>query len=226
LKCCLNYELETYLDALSDIPTVEKALQTEKGNASLQKTDIFRRIMWFSYNNDSNWHSLPMSQVVEIMKMNEKGLKPNALNDMLQASQTVIDKTQPRNTDLDRLDRKFTDKNKKPNFQQNQTKPQNQGFQNRDNQAKVNTPIQTIKTENQNPVNKENQLNKGNFQQNKGNQPNKGTNQPQQNKPNPQNQGNKPPFNKGNNPNQGNKPNNQNPQNQAKNPNQGNKPNE
>ena len=47
LKCCLNYELETYLDALRDIPTVSRPLQTQRGDAYLQKTDIFRRMMWF-----------------------------------------------------------------------------------------------------------------------------------------------------------------------------------
>ena len=47
LKCCLNFELETYMDALKHIPDINKPIQTERGDASLQKTDIFRRIMWF-----------------------------------------------------------------------------------------------------------------------------------------------------------------------------------
>ena len=131
LKCCLNYELETYLDALSDIPTVEKPLKTEKGNAVLQKTDIFRRIMWFSYNNDINWHSLPINQVVEIMKMNEKGILPNSLEDLNLIDTTVADKNAPRNSDLDRLDKKYTDRKKSQ-----------QGFQNK-NQGNRNTPQQT-----------------------------------------------------------------------------------
>ncbi len=129
LKCCLNYELETYLDALSDIPTVEKPLKTEKGIAVLQKTDIFRRIMWFSYNNDINWHSLPIHQVVEIMKMNEKGILPNSLEDLNLIDSIVVDKNAPRNSDLDRLDKKYTDKGKKP--QQNSG---NKNQQNRPNQ--------------------------------------------------------------------------------------------
>ena len=49
LKCCLNYELETYMEALEDIPKVEGPLLTEKGEATLQKTDIFRKIMWFGF---------------------------------------------------------------------------------------------------------------------------------------------------------------------------------
>ena len=54
LKCCLNYELETYMDALKYIPEVEKPLLTEQGEARLQKTDIFRKIMWFGYKEDNN----------------------------------------------------------------------------------------------------------------------------------------------------------------------------
>lgn len=134
LKCCLNYELETYLDALSDIPTVEKPLKTEKGNAILQKTDIFRRIMWFSYNNDINWHSLPIHQVVEIMKMNEKGILPNSLEDLNLIDTVVVDKNAPRNSDLDRLDKKYTDKGKKPQQFSNGNK--NQG-------NRPNTPQQS-----------------------------------------------------------------------------------
>merc|ERR1712232_734211 len=49
LKCCLNYELETYMDALEDIPKINYPLKTRQGEAVLQKTDIFRKIMWFSH---------------------------------------------------------------------------------------------------------------------------------------------------------------------------------
>ena len=143
LKCCLNYELETYLDALSDIPTVEKPLKTEKGIAVLQKTDIFRRIMWFSYNNDINWHSLPIHQVVEIMKMNEKGILPNSLEDLNLIDSIIVDKNAPRNSDLDRLDKKYTDKVKKPqqnSGNKNQQNRPNQPQQNRGNNSPHGTP--------------------------------------------------------------------------------------
>jgi cell fate regulator YaaT (PSP1 superfamily) len=206
LKCCLNYELETYLDALSDIPTVEKPLQTEKGVAVLQKTDIFRRIMWFSYNNDSNWHSLPMNQVVKIIAMNEKGLKPNSLEDLNLISQTPVDKNQPRNTDLDKLDKKITDKNKKTNSSQNQSKHQN--FQNKERNTQQNHGNKNVQQGNASSDNpKINPVNKGN--QAKPNQQQK-----------PLNQGNNNPNQGNNNPNQGNSPNQGN-----NNPNQGNKGN-
>src|SRR5271155_4406158 len=58
LKCCLNYELDTYLDALHDIPQNIEKLETETGVLVLQKTDIFKKIMWFSYKESSVFHPL------------------------------------------------------------------------------------------------------------------------------------------------------------------------
>lgn len=186
LKCCLNYELETYLDALSDIPTVEKPLKTEKGNAVLQKTDIFRRIMWFSYNNDINWHSLPIHQVVEIMKMNEKGILPNSLEDLNLIDSIVVDKNAPRNSDLDRLDKKYTDKGKKP--QQNSG---NKNQQNRPNHPQQNRGNNTP----QGDVAKQEAIapKSNNQSQNKGGQPQGGS--PQGGKPQGNQQGGSPQKN-------------------------------
>jgi cell fate regulator YaaT (PSP1 superfamily) len=81
LKCCLNYELDTYLDALKDIPDRIDSLQTEVGVARHQKTDIFKKIMWFSYPNVEDWIPLKVDRVKEIMAMNKKGLKPNNLKE-------------------------------------------------------------------------------------------------------------------------------------------------
>jgi cell fate regulator YaaT (PSP1 superfamily) len=74
LKCCLNYELETYLDALVDIPKVEKPLLTEGGAAHLQKTDIFKKILWFSYDTESTWYPISAAKVKQILELNEKGI--------------------------------------------------------------------------------------------------------------------------------------------------------
>ncbi|MFY8038012.1 MAG: PSP1 domain-containing protein, partial [Cyclobacteriaceae bacterium] len=76
LKCCLNYELETYMEALKFIPDIEAPLLTEQGEARLQKTDIFRRIMWFGYKEDNNWYPLNVDRVNEILQMNKEGKKP------------------------------------------------------------------------------------------------------------------------------------------------------
>jgi len=81
LKCCLNYELDTYLDALKDIPDRIENLQTEVGVARHQKTDIFKKLMWFSYPNMEDWIPLKVDRVKEIMAMNKKGQKPNNLKE-------------------------------------------------------------------------------------------------------------------------------------------------
>jgi cell fate regulator YaaT (PSP1 superfamily) len=184
LKCCLNYELETYLDALSDIPTVEKPLKTEKGIAVLQKTDIFRRIMWFSYNNDINWHSLPIHQVIEIMKMNENGILPNSLEDLNLIDTIVVDKNAPRNSDLDRLDKKYTEKGKKPQQtfgHKNQQNRPNQPHQIRGNNSPQETPQvdDVAAKEVIAPKNNNQQQNKGGSQQ--GGSPQKQGNNPKKN---------------------------------------------
>lgn len=78
LKCCLNFELETYMDALEDIPKVEK-IDTQAGIASRQKTDIFKRIMWFSYERETTWVPVSVDHVIEMAKMNRNGEKPASL---------------------------------------------------------------------------------------------------------------------------------------------------
>jgi cell fate regulator YaaT (PSP1 superfamily) len=74
LKCCLNYELETYMDALKGIPEV-RFIETEAGPAYHQKTDIFRKIMWFSYKDSAEWHALTVEKVLELLKKNKTGIK-------------------------------------------------------------------------------------------------------------------------------------------------------
>ncbi|MEM9338668.1 MAG: regulatory iron-sulfur-containing complex subunit RicT [Bacteroidota bacterium] len=110
LKCCLNYELDTYVEALDDIPEVSKPLLTEKGEAHLQKTDIFRKMMWFGYNDDNNWHSLDITRVLEIQKMNEQGKRPATLYED-EKKETSLSTSSP-NSDLDAMDKKFRSKSK------------------------------------------------------------------------------------------------------------------
>ena len=122
LKCCLNYELETYMEALQDIPELEKPLLTEKGEAKLQKTDIFRKIMWFGYENENSWHPVPVSRVAEIIKLNQNKKRPFSL---LENKQTdVIEETQ-LNSDLVKMDKKFTQKSKKKKKRKNRKRGKN-----------------------------------------------------------------------------------------------------
>ncbi|RZK12208.1 MAG: hypothetical protein EOO46_04010 [Flavobacterium sp.] len=82
LKCCLNYELDTYMDALKDFPEFETKLMTEKGMAICQKQDIFKGLMWFAYtDNFANWHVLKIEQVKEIVAENKLKNKVSSLED-------------------------------------------------------------------------------------------------------------------------------------------------
>ncbi|KGO95385.1 PSP1 domain-containing protein [Flavobacterium enshiense] len=82
LKCCLNYELDTYLDALKGFPDMETKLYTEKGDALCQKVDIFKGLMWFAYtNNFAQWHVLKIDQVKEIVALNKEKKRIAALED-------------------------------------------------------------------------------------------------------------------------------------------------
>jgi cell fate regulator YaaT (PSP1 superfamily) len=105
LKCCLNYELDTYMDAIKDIPQVEKPLLTEKGPAKLQKTDIFRKLMWFNYNHDNDWISITCDRVREIQALNEQGVKVFDLK--VDQSTEAEDLAAQSTRELELLDKKF-----------------------------------------------------------------------------------------------------------------------
>lgn len=110
LKCCLNYELETYIEALEDIPKIESPLLTEKGEATLQKTDIFRKIMWFGFSEENTWYPLNVARVNEILKMNREGKKPASLEKDVVEEKAPVESL---NSDLQKMDQKYKNKNKK-----------------------------------------------------------------------------------------------------------------
>lgn len=90
LKCCLNYELDTYMDALKDIPDNVDRLETQTGTVRHQKTDIFKKLMWFSYPNDENWIALDIARVKEVQKLNKEGIKPEFLKEELPEEEKPI----------------------------------------------------------------------------------------------------------------------------------------
>ncbi|MEY8870643.1 MULTISPECIES: stage 0 sporulation family protein [Flavobacteriaceae] len=82
LKCCLNYELDAYLEALKQFPKTEIKLHTEKGTAVCQKTDIFKGHMWYAYEGEwMNWHKLTTDQANEIIEKNKKKQKVASLEE-------------------------------------------------------------------------------------------------------------------------------------------------
>lgn len=135
LKCCLNYELDSYLDALKDIPDAVP-LFTQKGKAVHQKTDIFKKLMWYAYADPEtnqvgpadSWVALPALKVKEIIELNRKNEKPADLTDFINET----DDNEPDfytdvvgQDSLTRLDKKRKKKKKKRKANnQNEHKPQ------------------------------------------------------------------------------------------------------
>ncbi|MGB3588455.1 MAG: regulatory iron-sulfur-containing complex subunit RicT [Tunicatimonas sp.] len=122
LKCCLNYELETYMSALKRIPEVNRPLKTRKGEAVLQKTDIFKRIMWFSFAGENAWVPLSAKRVHEVLELNKQGKIPDTL-----VEDHIIAKSDSGvlNNDLVKMDQKFQKKHQHNPKRRNKRKKRN-----------------------------------------------------------------------------------------------------
>lgn len=169
LKCCLNYELDSYMEAVKEFPDSNTSLKTKKGKAYNQKTDIFKRKMWFSYPDEpSKFYELGLDRVKEIMELNEKGTFPQDLEDYVEIPE--LDNTEPDyenvvgQDSLTRFDQKAKKKNKRskgrsrknPNAAPTNKKPSKRGPSNRPSKPKkgVGKPTgkpQMKKKGNQNP---------------------------------------------------------------------------
>ncbi len=158
LKCCLNYELDTYMDALKNFPDFDTKLITEKGDAVCQKQDIFKGLMWFAYtNNFANWHVLKIEQVKEIMSENKLKNKVTSLEDF--ALELVVEPQKNFNnamgqeslTRFDQPKRKSKNKKRKPEtalVANNIIKPKNQTLA--AEQKPQQTPNAPVKNKNRN----------------------------------------------------------------------------
>lgn len=122
LKCCLNYELDTYVEALKDIPQLNAPLVTEKGEAHLQKTDIFRKTMWFGYKEENTWIPVPANRVFQVLELNKKGKKPATL---LEDDKLEEENIGGLNEDLMVMDKKFRNKSKGQNKRRNKNRNKN-----------------------------------------------------------------------------------------------------
>ena len=90
LKCCLNYELDAYLEALDSFPKNDVKLHTEKGVAVCQKTDIFKGYIWYAYEGEwMNWYKLTTDQANEIIALNKGKKKVQSLEEY--ASELIDD---------------------------------------------------------------------------------------------------------------------------------------
>ncbi|MHA7841698.1 MAG: PSP1 domain-containing protein [Winogradskyella sp.] len=134
LKCCLNYELDAYLDALKAFPKSDTKLYTEKGTAVCQKTDIFKGLMWYAYEGGwMNWHVITAEQANEIIAKNKKKEKVASIEEY--AAEHIQDtKTEFENVvgqdSLTRFDnpkpKKKRNKNRNRNKKRNKNRNQKQ----------------------------------------------------------------------------------------------------
>lgn len=114
LKCCLNYEYDNYVEALSEFPDQEIILKTQKGDAIHQKSDIFNKQLWYAYtDNPNNFISLSLDKVKHIISLNKKNKKPVNLEGF---SEIVEEKNDFGNVfeqdDLNRFEKKKKSNNK------------------------------------------------------------------------------------------------------------------
>lgn len=121
LKCCLNYELDMYLDGLKSFPKGDVKLRTEKGTAIHIKTDVFKKQMWYVYEGDAGVGGglIPLhpDRVREIVSLNKEGKRPADLNDFVEiVEKEVTDYTNVVGQDsLNRFEHIFKSKKKRPN---------------------------------------------------------------------------------------------------------------
>ena len=114
LKCCLNYELDSYLDALSDFPSSNTSLDTVKGRAFCIKIDVFKKKMWFAYaDSPVAWYDLDISEVKKMIAQNKKGEKASPLEEIKTQDVFVksVDLIQENN--VDRFEKKRRNNNSK-----------------------------------------------------------------------------------------------------------------
>jgi cell fate regulator YaaT (PSP1 superfamily) len=202
LKCCLNYELDTYMDALKHIPDNVNVLKTEKGDARLQKTDIFKKIMWFSYPREEAWVPMPIAKVKEIQQLNREGVIPADLGEVVEIETKPVKILDYENVvgqdSLTRLDER---RNQKNNKNKNKNRNRNQGGNRPDAQQAGPRPEGNRQQHQQNGNRPEGQKPEGGNRQQQGNRPD-GNRQQGGNRPEGQQAGPKPEGN--NNRQQGN----------------------
>lgn len=172
LKCCLNYELDSYLDALKTFPKTEVKLFTEKGTAVCQKTDIFKQHMWYAYEGEwANWHKITTAQAQEIIAINKTNKKIVSLEEyaleIIQEAKTEFENVVGQDS-LTRFDSpKGTNKRK------NNKRKKTQGANNQNalNTNSTNTPENKPKEATKSNTRKPNNRNKNNRNKNNRNKP-------------------------------------------------------
>jgi cell fate regulator YaaT (PSP1 superfamily) len=129
LKCCLNYELDTYLDALQHFPENADTLQVARGNAILIKKDIFKNLMWYVLPDSTKQYPVAIDRVKKIRSLNMQGIVPDEL-EVVEITSTKVKEVEPEFVDvvgqisLQSLDK--NDKKKKQHSSQHHNKTRNE----------------------------------------------------------------------------------------------------
>lgn len=125
LKCCLNYELASYLDAQQDFPDTDIPLETEQGPVFHQKTDVFKRLMWYSAKRDmpSEIVCLSVDKVLEVMEINRKGQKVKKLESVENSGIAPIIEYQYQNAVDEKILTRIEDKPSSKSFKKRRHKP-------------------------------------------------------------------------------------------------------
>ena len=157
LKCCLNYELDTYLDVLRDFPSSSTVLNTEKGRAFCIKIDVFKKKMWFAYvENSMAWYDIDIYEVQKMIAINKKGEKSQALEDLKVVENRMVTSDLIQENSVDRFEKKFkkqrpnsnSSRDRNPRQQENRPAKQadNRGPRQADNRNRPNEPKQGSNT--------------------------------------------------------------------------------
>ena len=132
LKCCLNYELDTYLDALQHFPDNCDTVQVAKGNAFLIKKDIFKNLMWYTLPDSNKQFPVTIERVKKIKSLNAQGVIPEEL-EAIDLTTSKTKETEPEFVELVGQISLHTlekaDKKRKQQQQQKQKPPQQKGQQ-------------------------------------------------------------------------------------------------
>jgi hypothetical protein len=153
LKCCLNYELDTYLDALQHFPDDAEIIEVAKGRAFLIKKDIFRNLMWYSLPDSTKHYPLSIESVKKIQDQNRQGIKPEAL-ETVEIISGKLKEVEPEFVDVvghitlksleknsrSRRDNNRNKSNRSSNQQQKQKTSQNKQNNNRPNNNRNRPP--------------------------------------------------------------------------------------
>jgi len=128
LKCCLNYELDMYTEALKSLPKSEVKLKTEKGDAYHVKTDVFKRLMWYAYPGEGALVVLTPEQVRKIQQMNKNGNVPKDLKEFAYEVEREVEigfENVVGQDSLNRFENKNKNRKKKKKKPRNLSQPQN-----------------------------------------------------------------------------------------------------